>query len=256
MPPSHLDHIRNDAAYADILAGWDSSFYLKYRRALCPLVQGGRTLDVGCGVGQVVAHLTLEGYEAHGVDVSPANIERAQKASPLCVWYDGSVLPYPDDYFERVGALNVLEHVREPEEFIKEVVRVCRPGGRIVLSSPNFLRVLGFRDYHPRMRGWGNKVRNALSLWRRFQLMHKEPDKVWFERMEPIIKEPFTPDDDAIVATNTLDMEFFLKAAGSRILEVSCTDRDVAPVVEFLLNLTPLKRGMFNAWVVAEKLPH
>jgi Kef-type K+ transport system membrane component KefB len=42
----------------------------------------------------------------------------------------------------------------------------------------------------------------------------RNPDAVRFDRMEPIVKEPFTPDDDAIVATNPLEMTFFLRRAG------------------------------------------
>ncbi len=67
-------------------------------------------------------------------------------------------LPFPDRHFASVGALNVLEHVEQPEAFIAELVRVTEPDGRIVLSSPNFFRVLGFRDYHPHMRGVGTKL--------------------------------------------------------------------------------------------------
>ncbi|HTI73010.1 MAG TPA: class I SAM-dependent methyltransferase [Candidatus Limnocylindria bacterium] len=256
MQPSHLDHVRNDAAYADILAGWDAGFYSKYTRSMKPSTMGGRVLDIGCGVGQVVACLSAEGFEAHGVDVAPPNIERAQKASPLCLLYDGKRLPYPSDHFNRVGALNVLEHVQDPEGFIREAIRVCAPGGRIILSSPNFYRVLGFRDYHPRMRGVANKLRNAKSLFHKWRQMRADPSTVRFERMTPIIKSPFTPDDDAIVATNTVDMAFFLQIGGCRVLELACTDRDVPWVVDKILNLTPLNRWMFNAWVVAEKPAH
>jgi len=152
-----------------------------------------------------------------------------------------------------VGALNVLEHVEEPEAFVADVVRVTRPGGRIVLSSPNFLRAIGWRDYHPRMRGPANKWRNALALLRRRRQMRDQPAAVRFERMTPIIKTPFTPDDDAIVCTNGLDMAFFLERNGCEVESVSCTDRVVSPLVETLLNATPLRYAMFNAFVRARK---
>ena len=255
MPPilSHQESYRRNEAYAEFLAGWDAGFYAKYAETLKPDKPGAAALDVGCGVGQVVARLTEAGFEAHGVDVSEPNIERARKFSERCQVYDGKKLPFPDQRFASVGALNVLEHVEEPEALIREVVRVTQFGGRVVLSSPNFFRVFGFRDYHPRMRGLGNKRRN----WRRLQEKRRQirtaPDCVRFDRLTPIVKEPFTPDDDAIVATNPMEMSFFLERAGCQVERVACTDRYVAPPIDFLLNLTPLRYLMFNAFVVARR---
>jgi len=251
----HQDtYYKQNEAYAEFLAGWDAGFYAKYADTLKPRQPGERALDVGCGVGQVVARLTEAGFEAHGVDVSAPNIERARKFSERCQLYDGRTLPFPDQDFASVGALNVLEHVDAPEAFIAELVRVTRIGGRIVLSSPNFFRVLGFRDYHPRMRGLGRKWRNWHRLLEKWREMKHSPDAVRFDKMQPIVKEPFRPDDDAIVATNALEMKFFLERAGCEILSVSCTDRYVAPPVDFLLNLLPTRYLMFNAFLVARRL--
>jgi len=251
--PSHLDHVRNDAAYADILANWDAAFYAKFTQAMRPGTPGARVLDIGCGVGQVVAALAKEGFEAHGVDVSAPNIERTRAFTDLCLLHDGGRLPYPDGQFQRVGPLNVVEHVQDPEAFVAEAVRVCAPGGRIVLSSPNFLRFLGWRDYHPRMRGIVNKWRNLQGLLARRSRMRTAPDRVRFERMTPIIKEPFTPDDDAIVCTNALDLGFFLERNGCTVEVSACADRWVRPWMDRVLNATPLRYGLFNAFVVARK---
>jgi SAM-dependent methyltransferase len=251
---SHQDTYRRNEAYAEFLAGWDAGFYTKYADHLRPSRPGARALDVGCGVGQVVARLTEAGFEAWGVDVSEPNITRARKFSERCQLYDGRKLPFPDRHFASVGALNVLEHVDEPEAFIAELVRVVEPGGRVVLSSPNFFRVLGFRDYHPRMRGFGAKWRNWRRLREKRHLIQSRPGEARFDRMTPIVKQPFTPDDDAIVATNPLEMEFFLKRAGCAVESVACTDRYVAKPVDFVLNLGPWRYVMFNAFLVARRL--
>jgi hypothetical protein len=83
--------------------------------------------------------------------------------------------------------------------------------------------------------------------------MKTNPDAVRFDRMTPIVKEPFTPDDDAIVATNAVEIEFFLGRAGCKIVSVACTDRYVAKPLDFLLNLGPWRYLMFNAFVVSRK---
>jgi 2-polyprenyl-3-methyl-5-hydroxy-6-metoxy-1,4-benzoquinol methylase len=250
---SHQETYLHNEAYAEFLANWDANFYSKFVDALRPNKPGARVLDVGCGAGQVVGKLTEAGFEAWGVDVSEPNIKRAQQFSSRCQFYDGKHLPFPDGHFSSVGALNVLEHVEEPEAFITELVRVVEPGGRIVLSSPNFLRVLGLRDYHPKMRGIGSKWKNWKRLQEKRRQMCAEPDAVRFDRMTPIVKEPFTPDDDAIVVTNPLEMAFFLKRNGCEICSVACTDRYVSKPVDFLFNVTPLRFLMFNAFIVARR---
>jgi 2-polyprenyl-3-methyl-5-hydroxy-6-metoxy-1,4-benzoquinol methylase len=251
---SHQESYRENEAYAEFLANWDANFYAKYADTLKPRKPGGRALDVGCGVGQVVGRLTADNIEAYGVDVSEPNIARAQKISPRCQLYDGKRLPFADNFFASVGAINVLEHVEEPEAFIAELVRVLEPGGRIVISSPNFLRVLGFRDYHPKMRGLANKWRNWKRIRQKKKQMRLAPEQVRFDRMPPIVKEPFTPDDDAIVATNAHEIAFFLQRSGCQIEKVQCTDRYVPTFADLILNATPIKYMMFNAFVVARKL--
>jgi 2-polyprenyl-3-methyl-5-hydroxy-6-metoxy-1,4-benzoquinol methylase len=250
----HQETYRHNEAYAEFLAGWNAGFYAKYADTLRPDKPGARALDVGCGVGQVVARLTEAGFEAYGVDVSEPNVERARQFSDRCQLYDGKTLPFPERHFAGVGALNVLEHVEEPEAFIGELVRVTAVGGKVVLSSPNFFRALGFRDYHPRMRGLGNKWRNWSRLREKQRQMRTAPDSVRFDRMTPIVKEPFTPDDDAIVATNPLEMRFFLERVGCQVQSVACTDRYVARPIEVLLNLTPARFLMFNAFLVARRM--
>jgi SAM-dependent methyltransferase len=250
---SHQETYRHNEAYAEFLENWDANFYAKYADTLRPAKPGARALDVGCGVGQVVARLTEAGYEAHGVDVSEPNIARARKFSDRCQLYDGKRLPFADDHFASVGALNVLEHVEEPEAFLLELVRVAEAGGRVIVSSPNFLRVLGF-GYHPRMRGLANKWQNWKRIGDKRRDIRSRPDTVRFERMAPIVKTPFEPDDDAIVATNAVEIEFFLRRYGCDIERVLCTDRYVARPIDLVLNSTPLRYLMFNAFVVARKV--
>src|SRR4051812_27178060 len=250
----HQESYRQNEAYAQFLAGWDEKFYAKYADTLRPVVAGGKVLDVGCGVGQVVARMQSAGFESYGVDVSEPNIERAKTVCSRCQLYDGKTLPFADQYFDSVGALNVLEHVEQPEEFLRELVRVTKVGGRVLVSSPNFFRVFGFRDYHPKMRGLANKWRNWKRLREKRRQMQTDPESVRFDHMPPIVKEPFTPDDDAIVATNAVEMKFFLERYGCVVESVSCTDRYVAKPIDILLNLTPTRYVMFNSFVVAGRV--
>lgn len=250
---SHQEtYYRHNAEYAAFLADWDAAFYAKYTDALRPGRAGARVLDVGCGVGQVIGKLTADGVEAHGVEISEPCVERARGVCPEARSYDGRTLPYADGVFAVVGTLNVLEHVDEPEAFLAEMVRVTEPGGRVVVSSPNFLRVIG-PGYHPRMQGLGQRWRNWQGLMDRRRRYRAQPTEFRFERMPPIVRKPFQPDDDAVVVTNGLDMAWGLERCGCVVERVECTDRRVPAVLDWMLNVTPLKWGMFNAFVVARK---
>jgi hypothetical protein len=114
--------------------------------------------------------------------------------------------------------------------------------------------VIGFRDYHPRMRGLGNKWRNCRRLLQKWRQIRHFPDEVRFDRMQPIVREGFQPDDDASVATNALEMRFFLERAGCEVERVSCTDRHVNRALEFLLNSGPWRYAMLNSFLVARRV--
>ena len=167
----HLDFYKNNKRYSETLRDSDprqyqalpqvcssQSFYQKYEQALRDVTKPSPViLDVGCGVGQVVRSLAEKGCQALGVEVSEANLALAREHPGDFHLYDGSTLPFADHTVDVVGAFNVLEHVEDPVALLDEMTRVLRPGGRIVISSPNFLRVLGWHDYHPHMRGFLQK---------------------------------------------------------------------------------------------------
>lgn len=249
----HQETYRANEAYAEFLADQDDRFFAKYADTLEPVQPPARTLDVGCGVGQVLRRLEKAGIEAWGVEVSEPSVAKAKARGLNVEFYDGHRLPFPDKHFASTGALNVLEHVEEPEAFVTELARVTDPGGRIVVSSPNFFRVLGWRDYHPAMRGIGNKWRNWRRLREKRRQMRSAPNEVRFDRMTPVVKEPFEPDHDAIVSTNPLEIAFFLQQSGCEVERIECTDRYVPGLIEFGLNLTPLRFLMFNAFIVARR---
>lgn len=250
----HQSIYSNNEDYAHFLAGWGVGFYAKYIDHLVPSVAGGRVLDVGCGVGQVVGSLVSKGINAFGVDVSRPNVERAIKVCPQCQVYDGHHIPFDSGYFDTVGSFNVLEHVDKPEEFIKELIRVVMPGGHVVVSTPNFLRVFGFRDYHPHMRGLANKWRNWKRLREKRAQMQHSPEAVHYDVMPPIVRQPFCPDDDAINATNSIENAYFLEREGCEVLRIDCTDRYTSPFLEKYLNRLPLKLYILNSFIIAKKL--
>jgi len=99
---------------------------------------GLKILDIGCGTGALMAELAAFG-EVEGVDVSETAIAfcRARGLEQVKV---GSItaLPYADETFDVILALDVLEHVRDERAGIAEIKRVLKPGGTAVIFVPAF----------------------------------------------------------------------------------------------------------------------
>lgn len=91
---------------------------------------GARALDVGCREGIQSAWLAARGYDVTGVDKEP------QCAHGIPVDLDEG-LPLPDASFDVVWCSEVIEHLRDPAATIAELRRVTRPGGVMVLTTPN-----------------------------------------------------------------------------------------------------------------------
>ncbi|MCF7669541.1 MAG: methyltransferase domain-containing protein [Verrucomicrobia bacterium] len=251
---SHQQTYTDNKAYADFLSDWDTDFFAKYTDTLINHSgRGERVLDAGCGVGQALKRLVAADIDAYGVDVSKPNIERAKVICGNCSVYDGKVLPFTDGFFRAAGAFNVLEHVEEPELFLSELCRVVKPGGWIVVSSPNFFRAAGLGDYHPRMRGIRNKLKNLRRILQKRRVIRRHPEQVRFDRIQPIQRAEFHPDDDAIIATNGIEIRFFLEQYGCDVVSSECTDRYVNPLLDRLLNLTPARHLILNIFTTARK---
>ncbi len=102
------------------------------------LPDSSRVLDLGCAFGFGTRRL-LPRYRAYGHDLSAEYIARARRTVRGPVFTHGAAdqVPYPDNSFDGVLLLDVLEHVPDDQAVVREVHRVLRPGGRLIVSVPN-----------------------------------------------------------------------------------------------------------------------
>ena len=111
-----------------------------------PISAADSVLDVGCGAGGATLFCARRGAHVVFVDVAPEKVEAlaarlidtpARKAEGIVS--DGIPLPVESSSMSRVVAMEVLEHVPDPAEFLKELVRVGQPGALYLLAVPDAL---------------------------------------------------------------------------------------------------------------------
>jgi SAM-dependent methyltransferase len=113
----------------------------------------GRLLEVGCGSGRFLNRMRQAGWEVQGTDFDPVAAARVKEKYGLRVDVGNlAALRHPADTYDVVAMSQVIEHVHDPRALLAECFRVLRPGGRLVLTTPNALG-LAHRRYGRHWRG-------------------------------------------------------------------------------------------------------
>jgi SAM-dependent methyltransferase len=128
-------------------------FYSEYLRPWVRREDARRILEVGCGMGMGIRFLRDDGFEAYGVDIPCLSRYWARAGNDPAHFFtcDGAATPFPDRYFDAVYTLGTIEHIGTTVghytlnddywdtriAFAKELLRVTRANGRILVSCPN-----------------------------------------------------------------------------------------------------------------------
>lgn len=97
----------------------------------------GRVLENGCGVGMYVEHLSPFRGKVIGLEYDFERASEARAGSRQIINGAGEFLPFPSAAFDLILSHEVIEHVQDDRLAICEMVRVLKPGGRLVLFAPN-----------------------------------------------------------------------------------------------------------------------
>jgi SAM-dependent methyltransferase len=141
MGSSHFDDVA--AVYDDSLPAHVVEHYLRKRvRYVVEQSPRGRALDVGCGTGVLAARLAAAGYAMTGIDPSAGMLEVLRERTPdvEAVEGSGTALPFDANAFDLVLTVATLHHIAEPGDVrrtLSEMVRVTRPGGRVLVWDHN-----------------------------------------------------------------------------------------------------------------------
>lgn len=116
------------------------------------LAPGSQVLEIGCGAGFMSIALARKGLNVLAIDSTQAMLEQArQNAEASSVKLsleigDATCLEFADDSFDLVVALGVIPWLEQPELAIKEMARITKPGGHIVFSADNRIRLNALLD--------------------------------------------------------------------------------------------------------------
>ncbi|MEH6590846.1 MAG: methyltransferase domain-containing protein [Halioglobus sp.] len=105
---------------------------------------GMRVVDVGCGVGQYSNFCARLGAQVTAVDIQAdklaslsANLPESVTGSITGIVSNCDPIPLPDDCADLIICTEVLEHVPSPEDLCREMLRIVKPGGKLVISVPD-----------------------------------------------------------------------------------------------------------------------
>ena len=102
------------------------------------LAPDSQILDAGCGSGRNMVDFARLGAVT-GVDISDASVERARlRDVGEVVQCSITTLPFADDHFDLAVCLDVIEHIEDEQGALRELYRVVRPGGSLLIAVPAY----------------------------------------------------------------------------------------------------------------------
>ena len=117
--------------------------HLKFARVCASMGSYGSHLDIACGPGTLIGTLASHSPSV-GVDIAPDQIRYAERTygtpDHRFEQIEEGTLPFPEATYDIVTLLDVIEHLTENEanQLLLETHRVLRPGGRVLIGTPNF----------------------------------------------------------------------------------------------------------------------
>lgn len=160
------DRMREEIDPEDFIEEW-----------LSPSKSAGQTvLDIGCGNGYIMSKFARSGAQVFGLDISESALAVTRRRLNLLnlkgdlLQVDAAWLPFADSSFDLVYSLGVLHHSPYTEACFREIYRVLRPGGKVVVMMYNKnsvfyrLRIPAMKFFNPAFKGWSiQKICNYLD---------------------------------------------------------------------------------------------
>lgn len=215
----------NSDAYFEVLKNEPEEYYQEFIKLVIRYLNRGNILDLGCGTGQSSYYLARAGFNVTGFDFSSRFINYAKEKYKNIEFRQGDIEKSQllDNNFDAAVAYNVLEHLANPEKGLREMARVVKGGGLIIIQSPNLLSpklpLSAIKNGGLTFEG----KKNFLSLiWLAIINAVELLSKLIFRKGEIKPREPnynYTfPDNDATNYVNPVDVRIILEKIGMEII--------------------------------------
>jgi ubiquinone/menaquinone biosynthesis C-methylase UbiE len=214
-------------------------------------VLSNKFLDLGCGTGFTSKLLSDENLNVVGLDISEHFIKSKKYYESDKLNYivgDLTLLPFQNGSFDIVGSNDVIEHILDVDKALKEMIRVVKPNGKIIIVSPNLLSpirpllaLLKKEDIHLYDN---SRLKAALAIFRNiYYIISKQlSSKVNFIDRQPRLENFRGPDDDAVYWSCYIDLAFWFKKNGYKVKRASFNPRSnsyINKIRDMLLNIIP-----------------
>ena len=202
----------------------------------------GRVLENGCGVGMYVEHLSAQGGIVYGLEFDFERAAEAAKNSKHILNAAGEFLPLPASTFDLILSHEVVEHVQDDRLAICEMVRIVKPGGRIVLFCPN-------RGYPFETHGiyWKGKYYFGNKLFVNYL------PRNWRDKLAPHVRIYSKRDLEKLfegLPVKFIERTIIFGAYDNLIIRFGAFGKILRAVLQFL-EKTPLKIfGLSHFWVI------
>lgn len=110
---------------------------LRFDRGFLPVLHKGKLLDIGCGSGGLVERLNRLGWDSQGIDPDPQAVEIARSLNRPVSRAGVEELPQMANELDAATLFHVIEHIHDPIKVLQDVHHLLKPGGRVVLVTPN-----------------------------------------------------------------------------------------------------------------------
>lgn len=112
--------------------------FLRLLKRLEPYRKNNEILEIGCGEGHFLSVAKSKGWQAMGVEKSPYAVKICEQFGINALCQDFLQMDLKNGYYDAIVALEVLEHLTMPREYIKKANLILRKGGVFILTTPNF----------------------------------------------------------------------------------------------------------------------